>query len=263
MQRRKLELFTFPPLFMERIKIPTSFNIELDFETPEFHKRLFAWIIDLVIIFAYCVIAVSIVERFSAAYKSADNDLPFLYNMSAVYLLLFVPVLVYHLFFEVVMNGQSIGKKLVGIKVIGEDGGRPALHQYLIRWLIRPVDFAGSFYLVGLLTVVLSRKNQRLGDMAAGTLVIKTKIETDINDTVFFELEDEYKPCFPAVMRLSDRDMNTIKSVLINSRRYNNFDMAARLSEKIRTVLNISDYVEPVEFLEILLKDYNYFSNKE
>ena len=116
---------------------------------------------------------------------------------------------------------------------------------------------------MGLFTVVLSKKKQRLGDLAAGTLVIKTKIETDIDDTVFFELDDEYKPRFAAVMRLSDRDMNTIKGVLDNTKRYNNFDVAARLSEKIRTVLNITEYVEPVEFLEILLKDYNYFSNKE
>ncbi|HEX5151425.1 MAG TPA: RDD family protein [Parafilimonas sp.] len=248
---------------MEKIKIPTSFNIELDFETPEFHKRLFAWVIDLVIISTYYVMAENIVQRFSTAHKSVDDDLPFLYNISAVSILLLVPVLVYHLFFEVVMNGQSIGKKLIGIKVIGEDGGRPALHQYLIRWLIRPFDFVVSFCLVGLLTVVLSKKNQRLGDMAAGTLVIKTKIVTDIDDTVFFEVEDEYKPRFPAVMRLSDRDMNIIKSVLSTSTRYNNFDVAARLSEKIRTVLNITEYVEPIEFLQTLLKDYNYFSNKE
>jgi len=248
---------------MEKIKIPTSFNIELDFETPEFHKRLFAWVIDLVIIFTYYVITTNIMQQFSTAHKSADNDLPFLYNMSAVSLLLIVPMLVYHLFFEVVMNGQSIGKKLIGIKVIGEDGGRPALHQYLIRWLIRPFDFIVSFFLVGLLTAVLSKKNQRLGDMAAGTLVIKTKIETNIDDTVFFELEDEYKPRFPSVMRLSDRDMNIIKTVLSNSARYNNFDVAGRLSEKIRTVLNITEDVEPIEFLQTLLKDYNYFSNKE
>jgi hypothetical protein len=160
------------------------------------------------------------------------------------------------------MNGQSIGKKLIGIKVIGEDGGRPAIHQYLIRWLTRPFDFF-FFGLIGLLTVILSKKNQRLGDMAAGTLVIKTKIITDIDDTVFFEVEDAYKPRFAEVMRLSDRDMNTIKGVLNNSKRYNNFDVAARLSEKIRTVLNITEYVEPVEFLEILLKDYNYFSNQQ
>jgi len=161
------------------------------------------------------------------------------------------------------MNGQSIGKKLMHIKVIGEDGGRPALHQYLIRWLTRPFDIIFSLGLTGLLTTVLSKKNQRLGDMAAGTLVIKTKIETDIDDTVFLEVEDAYKPHFPQVMRLSDRDMNTIKGVLNNSIRYRNFDVAARLSDKIRNVLDITEYVEPVAFLEILLKDYNYYSNKE
>ena len=63
-------------------------------------------------------------------------------------------------------------------------------------------------------------------------------------------------------MRLSDRDMNTIKGVLNNCKRYKTFDVAARMSEKIRMFLNISDYQEPVEFLETLLKDYNYFSNQ-
>jgi uncharacterized RDD family membrane protein YckC len=247
---------------MEKIKIPTSFNIELDFETPEFHKRLFAWVIDAAILYAYYILLSYFMSAFSSGHKMADNDMPFWYNMSAVYLLLLLPVLMYHLVCELTLNGQSIGKKIIGIKVIGENGGRPALHQYLIRWLTRPFDF---FFLglVGLLTVVLSRKNQRLGDMAAGTLVIKTKIQTDIDDTVFFELEENYVPRFKEVMRLSDRDMNTIKGVLNNSRRYNNFDVAARLADKIRMVLNITEYVEPVEFLEILLKDYNYFSNRE
>jgi uncharacterized RDD family membrane protein YckC len=247
---------------MEKIKILTSFNIELDFETPEFHKRLFAWLIDGAILLAYSIISFSLLQRITVNHKPADNSLPFLYNMSAVQLLLFVPLLTYHLLCEVLMNGQSIGKKLIGIKVIGENGGRPALHQYLIRWLTRPFDFS-FFGLTGLLTVVLSKKNQRLGDMAAGTLVIKTKIDTDIDDTVFLELQDDYKPRFPAVMRLSDRDMNTIKGVLSNSKRYHNMDVAARLSEKIRTVLDIKEHLEPLEFLEILLKDYNYYSNRE
>ena len=247
---------------MEKIKIPTSFNIDLEFETPEFHKRLFAWVIDFAIIYAYSIIFRYVMAQFSAGHKLSDNNMPFLYNMSAVYLLLYVPILIYHLFFETVMNGQSIGKKIIGIKVIGENGGRPAIHQYLIRWLLRPVDFAFTLCLGGLLSVILSKKNQRLGDMAAGTLIIKTKIETDIDDTVFFELSDEYKPRFKEVMRLSDRDMNTIKGVLNNCKRYNTFDVAARMSEKIRSVLNILDYQEPVEFLETLLKDYNYFSNQ-
>jgi len=246
---------------MEKIKIPTSFNIELEFETPEFHKRLFAWLIDFAILIAYYIIFSYAINLFTSGHKHTASDQPFYYNMSAVYLLLLVPLLTYHLFFELIMNGQSIGKKIIGIKVIGENGGRPALHQYLIRWLTRPFDFV-FFGLVGLLTVVLSKKNQRLGDMAAGTLVIKTKIKTDINDTVFFELGNEYKPRYPMVMRLSDRDMNTIKGVLNNNRRYKNFDVVARVSEKVRSVLNITDYEEPVEFLETILKDYNYYSSQ-
>jgi len=247
---------------MEKIKIPTSFNIELDFETPEFHKRFFAWVIDFAILFAYYIIISKILKTIAATHTPSDNDLPFLYNMSAVYLLFFLPLLLYHLVCEVAMNGQSLGKKAIGIKVIGEDGGRAFLYQYLIRWLIRPFDFF-FFGLVALLTVVLTKKNQRLGDLAAGTLVIKTRIDTDINDTVFFELTDEYKPHFPEVMRLSDRDMNTIKGVLNNTTRYNNFDVAARLSDKIRSVLNITEYMEPVLFLETLLKDYNYYANRD
>ncbi|MFT4152795.1 RDD family protein [Parafilimonas sp.] len=248
---------------MEKIKIPTSFNIELDYETPAFHKRFFAWVIDGCVLTAYYLIALNIIRAISLAHTTAGSDLPFLYNMSAVQLLFFLPIVLYHLVFEVAMNGQSIGKKLMNIQVIGEDGGRPALHQYLIRWLTRPFDLGLTLGLAGLLTTVLTKKNQRLGDMAAGTLVIKTKMETDINDTVFLELEEEYKPRFPQVMRLSDRDMNTIKGVLNNSMRFKNFDVAARLSDKIRTVLGITDQTEPAAFLEILLKDYNYYSNRE
>jgi uncharacterized RDD family membrane protein YckC len=248
---------------MEKITIPTSFNIELEFETPEFHKRLFAWLTDLFILFAYYLILINILSSIANKhYSSSDDDLPFLYNLSAVYLLLFLPLLMYHLVCELALNGQSIGKKLLGIKVISENGGRPAFYQYLIRWLLRPFDLFLSFGLAGLLTVVNSKKNQRLGDLAAGTLVIKTKMETDINDTVFFELSDTYKPRFKEVMRLSDRDMNVIKGVLNNCKKYNNFDIAARTSEKVRTLLNIQDSEEPVEFLETLLKDYNYYSNQ-
>jgi uncharacterized RDD family membrane protein YckC len=246
---------------MEKIKIPTSFNIELEFETPEFHKRLFAWLIDFVILITYYIIIMNMLQKISALHKTSDNELPFMYNLSAVYLLCFVPILIYHLFFEIIMNGQSIGKKILNLRVISDEGGRPALHQYLIRWLLRPFDFF-FFGLVGLLTVVNTKKSQRLGDLAAGTLIIKTKILNDIDDMVFLELNDDYQPKFKQVMRLSDRDMNTIKGVLNNCKRYKTFDVAARMSEKIRNVLDIKDYQEPVEFLETLLKDYNYFSSQ-
>jgi hypothetical protein len=104
------------------------------------------------------------------------------------------------------------------------------------------------------------KKTQRLGDLAAGTLVIKTRVQSSISNTVFFELEDSYQPRYTNVLRLSDRDMNIIKTILDTSRKQNNYSLAERTSDKIRSALNISDYQDPVEFLETILKDYNYLS---
>jgi len=69
-------------------------------------------------------------------------------------------------------RGQTLGKMLFGIRVVREDGGVPGFKAALIRSLLRIVD--GLFgYLVGFLAVLASGKNQRLGDMAAHTLVVR------------------------------------------------------------------------------------------
>ena len=70
-------------------------------------------------------------------------------------------------------RGQTVGKMLLGIRVVREDGGGvPGFKAALIRSLLRVVD--GLFgYLVGFVAVVASEKNQRLGDMAARTLVVR------------------------------------------------------------------------------------------
>ncbi len=78
----------------------------------------------------------------------------------------------YFVIFEVASNGQSPGKRMLDIRVIG-DGGQPVgLFTSMIRNLIRLVDFFPLFYLVGFVTMLASRHWRRLGDLAAGTLVV-------------------------------------------------------------------------------------------
>lgn len=261
---------------MEKIKIPTSFNIELDFEVANLMQRFAAWLIDLVVQIVYTLV----LYKFLVSNLSFSKDIVSLISEIVVYL----PILMYHLLSEIIMNGQSLGKKLLGIKVISETGNRPSFYQYLLRWLIRPFDvtslgmgflaFSAAsgkndwlfvlLYLVILVTaiVVLIKKHKRLGDLAAGTLVIISRVKTDINDTVFFELEEAYQPRYQNVLRLSDRDMNIIKTILDTSVKQKNYELAERTSAKIRTALQITEYQHPVEFLETVLKDYNYLSNK-
>jgi uncharacterized RDD family membrane protein YckC len=70
--------------------------------------------------------------------------------------------------------GQTVGKMLLGIKVIREDNGEvPGLKVAAIRTILRLIDVLPAAYLVGFIAVLISAKNQRLGDMAANTLVVR------------------------------------------------------------------------------------------
>jgi len=92
--------------------------------------------------------------------------------------------------------------------------------------------------------------------------LIKTNARASIEDTVFQEVADTYQPTFPQIMQLSDKDINAIKSILEAARKKGDFNMAEAASNKIKTHLRIDSHVSPFEFLEMLLKDYNYLSTK-
>lgn len=269
---------------MPVIRVATNFNIDLEFTSAPFHKRLIAWALDLILQVFYLIIA----NRFLSSLMrnmdpSVDND----YNLWAIVLLLLLPFLMYHVTCEILMNGQSIGKKLMRIRVVSENGGRPGFSQLIIRWLIRTSDymllliilyaptammFGGSFIaaiagsvillFADLVLVNATAKNQRLGDLLAHTMLINTRQQGDIQDTIFLEVEQSYQPRFPQIMQLGDRDINSLKHILETARRRGDYDLAHTAAEKVKTHLNIETGMSPFDFLEVLLKDYNYLSVK-
>ena len=128
--------------------------------------------------------------------------------------------------------------------------------------------FVGLIWLaVAVLPIVIlvrSDYNQRLGDIAAGTILVVNKQRHSINDTIFREIDQEdYVPQFPQILRLSDRDLSKIKSVLDNAGRTRNTVMAERIAQKIKTVLHIDADMDAVTFLETLLNDYNYLVTRK
>jgi uncharacterized RDD family membrane protein YckC len=269
---------------MSVIKVPTTFNIDLEFEIPEFHRRLFAWITDVIIQVIYYRIAIELLNRSISAHDLFSEDAQ--YNLWGLYMMIIVPIFSYHLICEITMNGQSIGKKIFGIRVVNENGGRPGISQFIIRWLIRTGDYAiiaiillNVFILINkelfvflgaslillltdIILVVSSKKNQRLGDILAHTILVRTKPRGSMEETVFMEVADNYVPSFPEIMRLSDKDINAIKSILDTARKKGDFKLAAMASEKIKSHLKINSLMPPYDFLDTLLKDYNYLSVK-
>lgn len=251
-------------LAMLLVKLDTGFNIEVEFPISPFHKRLFAWFIDSFICWIYIRIMQELVNFNS--------------DWNWVSIVAGLPLLFYHVVSEITMNGQSIGKKVMRIKVITEEGGQPSIGQYIIRWLFRTVDFAVWIFIaailgtlpwwsfpvgfLGLACVILTPKSQRIGDLVAGTILIDLKNRTSWEDTVFTEVEDTYKPRYPQVMQLSDRDINTLKSIIETIRRKNDYELAMRIADRIKSKLKMDTDQDSPEFLQTLLKDYNYYSTR-
>ncbi len=267
---------------MSRLLISTNLNIDLEFEIAEFHKRLFAWAIDMFILLLYFFIANKILNHFFRDGDISSNDDG--WNWYGSFLLLMIPIAFYSLVTETTMNGQTFGKKIMHIKVINEEGGNATFSQYLIRWMLKISDvvlvillkyasvwgpfvfiFLGGMALIfitDIFLVALGKKAQRMGDMAAGTLLINTKTKSNLDETVFVEIEDSYQPRYPEVMRLSDRDLNVIHSIFNTASKKDDYIMASRTSDKVKAALNLQTNQDPLEFLETLLKDYNFLSTR-
>ena len=238
---------------MPIIQIATAFNIDLEFEIAEFHKRLLAYIIDFILL---------IIFLFSMKYLLYTGfNIDFEQNAGLDILVISVPMLLYSLLTELWMNGQTIGKKLLAIRVISLEGGEPTLGQYILRWITKFFEWpflfgyimfskealavyiiiTGVFGLVVAITIAITPKSQRLGDLAAGTVVVNTRSKLSVEDTVFMDISTpDYKVMFPAVMRLSDRDINTIKTVLTQAGKRSNYEMCNRVSLKVKEVLKIN-----------------------
>lgn len=255
---------------MPLVKLDTGFNIEVEFAIASFPKRLLAWTIDVLICW--------MLTKSLASLLQVDSFFVWTNTWDLRGLIVSLPVLFYHLFCEISMNGRSVGKMALRCKVITEEGGQPNIGQYLIRWVFRIIDlpywiffatlmnvmpwWTAPLVFAGVASIMLTSKSQRLGDIVAGTILIDTRNQTSWQDTVFTELGTDYKPRFPQVMQLTDRDINTLKNIIETVKKKNDHELARRIAERIKSKVNISTEQYALDFLETLLMDYNYYSTK-
>jgi uncharacterized RDD family membrane protein YckC len=81
----------------------------------------------------------------------------------------------YDILFEVYASGRTPGKRLNGLRVVRDDGSPVGFLTSAVRNVLRLIDILPTLYLVGILSILTTRRNQRLGDLAAGTLVVRER----------------------------------------------------------------------------------------
>jgi hypothetical protein len=156
------------------------------------------------------------------------------------------------------MDGQSPGKKQMNIKVVRLDGTPASIGNFLMRWLLRIVEIQLAQGMVAIIAIAMNGKGQRLGDMAAGTTVVKVVKQQEVTAAEIFTLAgDGYVPQFPAVVMLSDRDAELIQQTLEVYRRHNNPEPARIVTEKVKARLGVQTDMTFEAFLTTILKDYS------
>ncbi len=147
------------------VEVPEGIEIRLPLAGPI--ERSLAFLLDLLIRAGIYLIAgtvLSVMGRVGGGFM-----------LIAVFLLeWFYPVL-----FEVLNQGATPGKKLMGIAVVNDDGTPVNWSSSFVRNLLRTADMFPAFYLVGILSMLLNSQFKRLGDLAAGTLVVHRKAFTN------------------------------------------------------------------------------------
>jgi uncharacterized RDD family membrane protein YckC len=237
---------------MSDLRIETAQNIGIDYPIATIADRILATMLDGLIVIGYLVFM-------GLLFTSGALQI----TTGLMVILFMFPIFIYHPFFEILLQGQSPGKKIMNTRVMSIDGTQAGIGGYLLRWLIGIIElqvFSGS---VALIAIIVNGKGQRLGDMAAGTAVVKLKKELTLRDTIFTSVDENYQPVFHQVERLSDKDINMIKNILDRSGRHYDWNTYEKLAVDLKSVLetkmDIRSGLQPIAFLNTVLKDYNHY----
>ncbi len=238
---------------MKTVDISTTQNVTIQYELAGIRDRILSFVIDILVIYISLFIL-------SMGYTLCFNGK----GMEYFFYLVLLPIATFYTFIsEQLLDGQTIGKRALRIKVVKLDGKPLTTSDHFLRWTMRLVDIWFSFGLIASVFVSSSAQAQRLGDLATNTSVIK------LNSTLRFSLLDilnisslgDYVPQYPDVRRMSEQDMVLIKSVIIRADRYRNDAHELALNElaaRVCTALDIPQHTirDSRRFLQIILKDY-------
>lgn len=244
---------------MSELSINTTQNVTINFKSASVGERMLASLLDFLIKVAYVIVVAYVF--FNLLGISRIMDKVDFWSQMAIVILFFFPVMIYSVTLESIFEGQTIGKKLIKIKVVKIDGYQAGFGDYLIRWLFRLVENNLMGGLIGLVAMLVSNKTQRMGDVAAGTAVITLKNNISINNTILEEIGDAYQPIYPLVIKLSDNDMRIIKDTFLIAEKKNDTETILKLSRKIEAVTGIKNQSgNQIDFLRTILKDYNFYT---
>src|SRR5690606_3521159 len=208
-------------------------NVNIEYRLASLGTRFISSVLDYAIIVCYAFFVYNVLLPLFV-----DRDDPWLfYGVMSLFML---PAFFYHLVMETFLEGQSIGKMAMKTKVVRTDGSRATIYEYFIRWTMSIVDIWILGGVVGLVSIILTKKSQRVGDLAASTTVVSLKPQLQLIETVYENLKTAYTPFYPEVIKLSDKDINIIKRSFNSAFERGDYTVISALAKKTKEVMGIT-----------------------
>lgn len=242
---------------MEGLLVETTQNVALEYQPASVGERILAYLIDLLVLMAWFFGVSLIMGMFSGRYSREANSLVVFFGV------LLMPAVLYDLAMEALFNGQSIGKKALGIRVVMLEGRQPTLSAYLLRWLFRLLETSlfPFFGVIAIVTIAINGKGQRLGDVAAKTTVVKLRPPVTLERVVAVpNVDPNYQVTYPEATVLTDQDATTLRRALQKGVRMENDYLLAVAAEKAKEVTGITTHQDDATFLRTLLRDHAHLS---
>lgn len=249
-------------------------------------QRIGAGAIDTLVYGIYLFIAFQFIDYFGLfdEYETSGR--------TSLFFLILLPIILYYPLLEYFLAGKTVGKGVLKIRVTNMEGKPASLSEIMLRWLLRAIDikigfiifiisaffeslsmstgvlyslgiFLGiPFPIVGLILIIATPNSQRLGDFAAGTIVVYDKKRVSLNETLLKSKIEDYQPVFKKVLKLRDKDIYIIKNIVEQADKGNQSQVVA-LAEKAKRILDIETDLLPLVFLKTLLNDYNHLAQEK
>lgn len=239
---------------MPHSSIITDQFVRIDQTPASAGERIVAALIDILVVGFYDFVAAYTVSKLGDVMAAGRGGAG-----AALYiLLLLLPSVAYPFLMETFNQGRSLGKMALHMRVVKVDGSMPSIGAYLMRWIFLLVDTICG---IGLFVIVFNARNQRLGDLAAGTMVIREKdyrrIHVSLDEYDF--LTSSYRPVYiqAADLSLEQADLIRRTLALAGSDRAH---LIGQLAQKVQASLFVTPREPaPEQFLARLLRDYQWY----
>jgi len=235
---------------MQTIQVRTTQNVFIHYPVASLGDRILGHLLDQVIKLIYAFAAGILLYNLEV-----ENEWIWIAIIG-------LPWMFYAVLFEIFMNGQTPGKQALNMKVIRLNGTPPSIGGYIMRWIFAIIDFGILSGAIAMIVVAVGGKGQRVGDLVAGTSVIKLIEQKEITANEIFVTEGEaYQPTFNQAIQLNQKDIEIIQRALEVNRDQGNPKPMLAVTEKLKTQLGIQTDLPPVKLLYVLIRDFNHLTS--